>query len=555
MFALICLIGIAQALSFGAAQLGPFEILNIPAGEPLPVLKDLGNDVYLELVPNTITVSPLAGLGPGDNETGPFIMFTAPVFNDSLTAGVIRVKQGDNIFINLFPGQCGEYRMPISPISSPGMYWVHPHQHGSAVNQLNTANLPLAMLLAVNLDGWGPGPENDHTGPTDDGMISTAVGAYPGDPYCCKGPTPIPGDAEGGMWNDTGDANGTGADLGVSNSILPFYTSGADAEFALLNGAYQPTIAMEAGRAYLFRFVDAITMKILDLTITGSSCQMGIVNRDSIPLRELPRMTDHIFMGPANRVDALVQCNTPGNFSLQTGFGPQQIDPNCTSTHCELITQSVLATLVVSEASSSKQGITIEEIGMCQTTYPSYLADLRDNATTLSKERQSLQMIATNPALAVTNLNLSNPSPGNGESGACAINDILYNDQPGFSEVIGVTQEINISWIAVHPFHHHVQPFQLVQMVNPYGEVSNGTWQEGDWLDTLLLPNLANQAVIRWTSGPEEITGQGYFLMHCHIIPHSDQGCALKSQIVAQPTPMGGIAPITDDAQSGAEAA
>lgn len=42
-------------------------------------------------------------------------------------------------------------------------------------------------------------------------------------------------------------------------------------------------------------------MKILDLTITGSSCQMGIVNRDSIPLQELPRMTENIFMGPANR--------------------------------------------------------------------------------------------------------------------------------------------------------------------------------------------------------------------------------------------------------------
>lgn len=31
--------------------------------------------------------------------------------------------QGDNIFITLLPGQCGEYVMPISNVSSPGVYW------------------------------------------------------------------------------------------------------------------------------------------------------------------------------------------------------------------------------------------------------------------------------------------------------------------------------------------------------------------------------------------------------------------------------------------------
>lgn len=47
------------------------------------------------------------------------------------------------------------------------------------------------------------------------------------------------------------------------------------------------------------------------------------------------------------RVDALVQCNEPGEFALQSGFGPQLLDPNCTSTHCKLIVQPVLATLAV----------------------------------------------------------------------------------------------------------------------------------------------------------------------------------------------------------------
>ena len=47
------------------------------------------------------------------------------------------------------------------------------------------------------------------------------------------------------MWNDTSDDGGTGSDTGVANSLLPFYTSGASGEFAMVNGAYQPTVALE----------------------------------------------------------------------------------------------------------------------------------------------------------------------------------------------------------------------------------------------------------------------------------------------------------------------
>lgn len=59
MLPVICLICLVQAAALASAQLGPFETLNIPVGEALPVLDNLGSDVYLELVPNTITVSHL----------------------------------------------------------------------------------------------------------------------------------------------------------------------------------------------------------------------------------------------------------------------------------------------------------------------------------------------------------------------------------------------------------------------------------------------------------------------------------------------------------------
>ena len=57
--------------------------------------------------------------------------------------------------------------------------------------------------------------------------------------------------------------------------------------------------------------------------------------------------------------------------------------------------------------------------------------------------------------------------------------------------------------------------------------------QVGDYVDTLLLPSSGmKRATVRWIPGPVEITGTGSALLHCHLFPHSDEGCILKTQIL-----------------------
>ena len=59
--------------------------------------------------------------------------------------------------------------------------------------------------------------------------------------------------------------------------------------------------------------------------------------------------------------------------------------------------------------------------------------------------------------------------------------------------------------------------------------------QVGDYVDTLLLPSSGlKNATVRWVPGPGEITGVGYALLHCHISPHSDEGCIMKTQLLEQ---------------------
>ena len=51
--------------------------------------------------------------------------------------------------------------------------------------------------------------------------------------------------------------------------------------------------------------------------------------------------------------------------------------------------------------------------------------------------------------------------------------------------------------------------FQIVAL--PDGQdtdLNNGSWRIGDWADTLELPNIGFQAIVRWIPGPLEITGE-----------------------------------------------
>lgn len=62
--------------------------------------------------------------------------------------------------------------------------------------------------------------------------------------------------SNGTTWDKVGD---TGPDAGDSFSPLPFYTSGVNADFVTVNGAYQPVISMEVSFA-VFAFFSVVSV-------------------------------------------------------------------------------------------------------------------------------------------------------------------------------------------------------------------------------------------------------------------------------------------------------
>ena len=62
---------------------------------------------------------------------------------------------------------------------------------------------------------------------------------------------------------------------------------------------------------YRWRMVQASVMSWVDLSLNASGCTWGVVARDGILLRDLPRVTDHVVMAAANRRVCQPSCPPP----------------------------------------------------------------------------------------------------------------------------------------------------------------------------------------------------------------------------------------------------
>jgi L-ascorbate oxidase len=97
---------------------------------------------------------------------------------------------------------------------------------------------------------------------------------------------------------------------------------------------------------------------------------------------------------------------------------------------------------------------------------------------------------------------------------------------------------------ANHPFHIHVNPFQVVKILNPQGQDVSVDGEPNDpqyanlkgaWKDTLLVKS--NYHVVMRTRYQRYI---GEFVLHCHILDHEDQGM-MQNVRIAIPDGAGGL--------------
>lgn len=80
---------------------------------------------------------------------------------------------------------------------------------------------------------------------------------------------------------------------------------------------------------------------------------------------------------------------------------------------------------------------------------------------------------------------------------------------------LGTVTHVSVTGVSMHPFHTHVNPFQIV---NDPADTVDGYFRSGDWHDVVVSPNY--QMDVRMQT--DRFSGPMVF--HCHDLDHEDHG-------------------------------
>lgn len=78
-----------------------------------------------------------------------------------------------------------------------------------------------------------------------------------------------------------------------------------------------------------------------------------------------------------------------------------------------------------------------------------------------------------------------------------------------------------------HPYHVHVNPFQVVEVKGADGEIRQIPEEERVWADTVNIPR---QGYVKMRS--RFVDFRGMFVLHCHILNHEDRGMMMNVEVV-----------------------
>lgn len=78
-----------------------------------------------------------------------------------------------------------------------------------------------------------------------------------------------------------------------------------------------------------------------------------------------------------------------------------------------------------------------------------------------------------------------------------------------------------------HPFHIHVNPFQIVEIKHADGTIEEIPFERRVWSDTVNVPRRGHVKI-----RSRFVTFRGRFVLHCHILNHEDRGMMMDVEVV-----------------------
>ncbi|HEX5715862.1 MAG TPA: multicopper oxidase domain-containing protein [Thermoanaerobaculia bacterium] len=377
---------------------------------------------------------------------------------------------------------------------SPGTHWYHSHKHGST--SLNLFN-GLAGAFIIT--------DNSPTG--YDGKLQSFYGGKLEEKVLV-------------IQQFTTVLNLMSANTGATGPPLA------------INGERVPAITMQPGQVQLWRMVNATVQGFVNakfVTTGGAGIAFKQTAQDGVQLAwksysDPQNGKQAIELSPANRVDLLVQAPAePGCYVLQDAvLGP------------------ILNVTVKGDPVSPAKGFPVAEGDY--PIQPEFLADIDPSTVRLRREVTFGSQRAAAPP---NGRSLRQFTIDGKQFVDQVINQVMLLDSAE-EWTLYSTDNVNTANIVGHPFHIHINPFQIFEVFDP------NTMTEPlklsppfVWWDTFAIPQgkevvgengekVVIPGFFKMRSRFVDFTGQ--FVQHCHILAHEDRGMMQLLEVVNNKT-------------------
>ncbi|MEM1261338.1 MAG: multicopper oxidase family protein [Pseudomonadota bacterium] len=516
----------------------------------------------------------------------------------------------DNVLLSVPPGG-GEFTYEYNvPSDHPaGTFWYHPHMHGSTALQVSSGMTGALIVRGERLPTPGRAGDidtllRDRNGePMAERVIVTTQIAYACGPRGDDGEVAIKKDADGAWVCDEGDIgqiegyNQFGMEPErLDPAGMPILQTRwvASGRHTTLNGRVIPTYrGITAGEFERWRFIHAGVSGSIGASFhrytpggdgagyaagdpsarsefVDANCSGAPVPQFSVALDGLTRSAVHeqsrTNMHPGYRDDVLMAFPEPGIYCIIDNDAPANETIRMQARQRQLLgfvevtgrairgeqdmrvrLQKQLVAAAKRHMPKEVRSTVVAELSGATMS----LASFESHASLLSAELDGRQTLGfdvnldTEPhEFVVGNLDLND-----GELPSIVDADDYVAGRIDRELTLGNVEEwIIASYKEGHPFHIHVNPFQIVSMIDldtgidvsapDSGSVYAGL--QGQWKDTVFVPtNLFGEPFVV-TVRTQYRRYIGTFVLHCHILDHEDFGMMQALTITMPPSGHGG---------------
>ncbi len=480
----------------------------------------------------------------------------------------------DNVLLKIDPGSRFTYEYNIPSEHPAGTFWYHPHLHGSTALQVSSG---MAGALVIQGDRL---PSVDRTGDIDTLLVSQDGARFKERvvllqqiQYACR-------DASGAIKKDSAEA--WVCDPGDVGSIEAYDQFGPTSwknsgRFTTINGLVVPEFRdTVAGEPERWRIIhagvrDSVNLKFQKLVSASGDtpslpatrnakvqsdfvdevCQSEQLAQFSIATDGLTRPNirkqTQSILHPGYREDLVMVFPEPGIYCVIDGDAPGNETVSTESKSRKLlgfVRVAPAGSLVDEPESVLKDALIVAaQAYMPSDVADTVVADLNDGLRlTKFAPHASLQNVDVDGVRSV-GFNIALGSGVEFQIGEFDASGNLINAKPFDPDILdrklplGAIEEWQIrSFFFGHPFHIHVNPFQIIEVLDENGvDVSNHdpgnssiyAGLKGTWKDTIFAANTASSGRgepyrIRVRTHYQRYIGQ--FVLHCHILDHEDQG-------------------------------